>query len=358
MRTVLAISCVIIANLAFGQTCTIVSNSGGCVSNNVNVIGVNDGSSATCGTSAIYVSPLELIGTMFIVAVTNQSCPGGVGAFLVNQTASTQVSTTRSLSALRVAAVTRITNPTPQVLFSDTAIEDCVLGFSQIVTTFNPSACTTDPPDSGGGGGGCAQLLGSDGGPAPLQTCGDTSPIIIDTEGEGFRLTAAYNGVLFDIQGDGHPVQIGWTAQRSRNAFLALPGPDGLVHSGKDLFGNFTPQPASSAANGFRALAEWDKPQNGGNGDGVIDEHDEVFSHLRLWIDSNHDGVSQPEELHPLQELGIYTLSLTYFESGKTDEFGNQFRYKGMVNPGSRRDSRDEASEAGRWAYDVFLKTL
>lgn len=29
-------------------------------------------------------------------------------------------------------------------------------------------------------------------------------------------------------------------------------------------------------------------------GDGVIDTKDAVFNSLRLWIDSNHDGICQP----------------------------------------------------------------
>jgi hypothetical protein len=107
-------------------------------------------------------------------------------------------------------------------------------------------------------------------------------------------------------------------------------------------------------------LAEFDKPEKGGNGDGVIDEQDAVFSKLVLWIDDNHDGISQPSELHGLSEFGIHSLSISYFESRKTDEFGNQFRYKARVNPRKEdRDSRDEtvAGEVGRWAYDVFFVT-
>jgi len=188
-----------------------------------------------------------------------------------------------------------------------------------------------------------------------------TTPIIIDTEGEGFHLTSAENGVTFDIRGDGQPIRISWTEPGYHNAFLALDRDgNGTITSGKELFGNVTPQPQSATPNGFLALAEFDKPENGGNGDGVIDEHDAVFSKLLLWIDDNHDGISQPSELHKLSEFGIHSLSTSYFESRTVDEFGNQFRYKARVNPRKEdRDSRDEtvAGEVGRWAYDVFFVT-
>jgi hypothetical protein len=183
------------------------------------------------------------------------------------------------------------------------------------------------------------------------------SPIIIDVEDEGFHLTAASSGVTFDITGTGHPLQMGWTDAHYHDAFLALPGADGLVHNGKELFGNFTPQPPSAHPNGFIALAQYDKPENGGNGDGIIDDRDEIFSRLRLWIDENHDGVCQPEELHRLPELGVYSLALNYTESRRTDEYGNQFRYKSVVNPGDRKDERDQTAtgEPARWTYDVFF---
>jgi len=261
---------------------------------------------------------------------------------------------------------------------------NCSINIS-IVASANPSATVTnvngtpiwtkavpfknicgpipDPENQGGGGGGiCIQVVDDSSGFSPLQTCGDTSPIIIDTEGEGFHLTSAAHGVLFDIRGDGHPVQISWTAAGSHNAFLALDrNGDGHITSGNELFGNFTPQPVSANPNGFLALAEFDKPENGGNGDGVIDDRDRIFPRLVLWIDENHDGVSQPNEIHTLPELGIHSLSVNYFESRRNDEFGNQFRYKARVNPErGHRDNRDEtpSGEPGRWAYDVFLTTV
>jgi hypothetical protein len=166
-------------------------------------------------------------------------------------------------------------------------------------------------------------------------------------------LTSADAGVMFDITGTRQPIQLVWTSAGSHDAFLALPGPDGLVHNGKELFGNFTPQPQSEHPNGFLALAEFDKPANGGNGDGVIDDNDAAFSRLRLWIDENHDGVCQASELHTLPELGVLSLALKYSESRRTDGFGNQFRYKARVNP----DPSNDESDVGRWAYDVFLTT-
>jgi len=139
-----------------------------------------------------------------------------------------------------------------------------------------------------------------------------------------------------------------WTASGADNAFLALPGPDGLVDSGKELFGNFTPQPASATPNGFAALAVYDDPANGGNGDGVIDGKDAVFASLRLWIDANHDGVSQPEELRTLPSLGVYVISLKYKQDQRTDQYGNVFHYRAQINPGG-------AASIGRTAYDVFM---
>lgn len=179
------------------------------------------------------------------------------------------------------------------------------------------------------------------------------SPIIVDTTGKGFRLTSATGGVTFDMAGRGYPIQMSWTAPGSGNAFLALDrNGNGKIDSGKELFGNYTSQPPSDHPNGYLALAEFDKPEHGGNGDGIIDQRDAIFSSLLLWIDENHDGISQPSELYPLPELGVYSISLHYRDDKHlVDQFGNSFRYRAALNP----DPQDGESKDGRWTYDVFF---
>lgn len=149
---------------------------------------------------------------------------------------------------------------------------------------------------------------------ANCSTCGDlnadnSSPIIIDYKAEGFHLTNATNGVFFALKPAAAKSRIAWTSASYSNAWLVLDrNGNGKIDDLTELFGNATPQAASATPNGYLALAVFDQKPNGGNGNGMIDPGDSVFNRLRLWVDKNHDGVSQVGELFPLIVGGVFAL--------------------------------------------------
>jgi hypothetical protein len=167
--------------------------------------------------------------------------------------------------------------------------------------------------------------------------------------GNGFALTDASHGVNFDLDSDGVAERLSWTRHNSDEGFLSLDrNGNWQVDSGLELFGNYTPQPVSNNPNGFLALAEFDKSENGGNEDGIITSADAIFGSLRIWQDTNHNGISEPGESRSWSVLGIHTLSLNYTEARRRDQYGNLFAYRSRFLSGPQLT-------AGRWAYDVFL---
>jgi surface protein len=141
-----------------------------------------------------------------------------------------------------------------------------------------------------------------------------TSPMVLDLNGDGVHTTTLAGGVLFDNTGDGILRQMAWVDTHDGLLVLDL-NQNNTIDNGGELFGTGTLLPdGTSAAHGYDALAQYDA-----NGDGVIDSHDSIFSDLRVWVDSNGDGHTDPGEPHSLPELGIASLDLHAQSSEQVD---------------------------------------
>lgn len=168
------------------------------------------------------------------------------------------------------------------------------------------------------------------------------SPLAINLNSGAWRLTGLNDPVQFDIRAVGRKDFIGWTERDSDIALLALDrNGDGIINDGSELFGNATQLPnGQRAPNGFVALAQYDE-----NHDAVIDSSDPVWNSLLLWLDRNHDGISQPDELTRVSASTITTIGLVYHWTGRHDALGNVFMSQGLVRIRNRTQS----------FYDIFF---
>ena len=178
-------------------------------------------------------------------------------------------------------------------------------------------------------------------------------PLIVDTNRDGYRLTGAEDGVRFDLDADGSPELVAWTSADSDEAFLALDrNGNGRIDDGSELLGNHTPAYGDgsepTAANGFEALAFAQGPSYGASHlDRAVDARDAIFSHLLLWRDVNHNGVSEPKELEPAAASGLLGIATDYKTAGRKDRHGNQFRQR----------AKALWPDGEAYVYDVWLKS-
>lgn len=187
--------------------------------------------------------------------------------------------------------------------------------------------------------------------------CVTLSPILIDTAGDGYSLTSAEEGVEFDLNDNGvKSERVAWTDADSDDGWLVLDrNGNGQIDSGAELFGSKTPAYLDAVeprtANGFDALLMTEGPSYGGGvADGTIDARDAIYSRLRVWLDRNHDGKTDPGELRSLDSLGIVTLGTDYKKIGRRDRNGNEFSLVGDILV---RDADGGTNK--RKIYDVYL---
>lgn len=200
------------------------------------------------------------------------------------------------------------------------------------------------PPPPGGGDEKCTNPIPCD--PNSELPCdsGCDTPVVLDLGSVGFRFTSLAGGVEFDLDGDGALERVSWTDPSEGDGLLALDrNGNGLIDDGTELFGNHTAQPDGDDLNGYAALAVLDRPEAGGNADGVLSVGDEVWGSLLVWVDANLDGFSQADELTPVSDTSIAQLELEYRHSNRRDRYGNVMRYLSTYTrtDGPRRQTTD-----------------
>ncbi|MBR1523640.1 MAG: hypothetical protein IJ641_04195 [Lachnospiraceae bacterium] len=130
-------------------------------------------------------------------------------------------------------------------------------------------------------------------------------PLVIQLSGS--PASVSNQTFMFDIDADGIEDKIAKLV--SGTGFLALDrNDDGVINDGSELFG-------VKSGNGFEELAEYDS-----DGNGWIDENDEIFDRLRIWS-KDPDG---SDRLTTLKESDVGAI---YLDSRKTD-----FAVKDMAN--------------------------
>jgi hypothetical protein len=93
-----------------------------------------------------------------------------------------------------------------------------------------------------------------------------SSPLVLDLDGDGVRLSGLAEGVPFDLLGTGEKVLSAWTD--GRDAMLALDrNENGRIDDATELFGNVTG--GGAFGDGFGPLAALDDDR-----DGAIDARD------------------------------------------------------------------------------------
>ena len=140
---------------------------------------------------------------------------------------------------------------------------------------------------------------------AQFQFLNLSTPIILDLNGDGVKTLSISSGVKFDMFADGQNVNTGWVSKG--DGLLVLDrNQDGTINDGSELFGSSTTLASGlKAADGYVALRELDS-----NSDGSISSEDAAFGDLRIWVDSNSDGLSGAGEVKTLASLGITQISL------------------------------------------------
>ncbi|WP_294872603.1 calcium-binding protein, partial [Sulfuricurvum sp. RIFCSPLOWO2_12_FULL_43_24] len=130
-----------------------------------------------------------------------------------------------------------------------------------------------------------------------------SDPLVLDLNKDGLISTVSLteSTAFFDLTGDGIKEKVGWVSASEGIVAFDKNG-NGKIDGIGEVFGTAT----TSGFAELRQLAD-------SNYDGVIDRRDELYNQLKVWQDSNQDGISQANELKTLSEAGVTKIELDVF---------------------------------------------
>lgn len=124
-----------------------------------------------------------------------------------------------------------------------------------------------------------------------------TDPLIINVDSDVTSVSDVK--FFFDLDADGEKEEISFAGKGC--GFLALDeNEDGIINDGSELFG-------TKSGNGFADLAKYDK-----DGNGWIDENDQIYSKLRVWTKDEEGN----DQLMDLEKAGVGAI---YLGSSRTE---------------------------------------
>ncbi|CNI10567.1 putative serine protease [Yersinia aldovae] len=155
-------------------------------------------------------------------------------------------------------------------------------------------------------------------------------PLLLDLSGEGVTMTGIEDGVLFDTDNSGTLKRTGWAG--SNTGILVLDKGSGRIDNISQMYSEYYGGAAGSNGqpgekryqDGFAALASEDA-----DGNGAIDPRDPIWSQLRIWQDSSHNGKVDPGELTTLDEWQITQIKVKA-NSVEDNRAGNRVIARGV----------------------------
>ena len=144
------------------------------------------------------------------------------------------------------------------------------------------------------------------------------SPLVVDLDGDGVETTTTEDGTHFDHDNNGFAEKTSWVGKDDGLLVRDING-NGQIDNGTELFGNNSVlSNGEKAKNGFEALKDLDSNQ-----DYVFDQNDAAWNEVKVWKDSNQNGIVDEGELLTMEQAGITGFDLNYQSQSRDDANGN-----------------------------------